>query len=78
MDLLTHLRLLPKGGRASLAAACDTSVGHLNNVAYGLSPCAPALAVLIEKTTGEVTRKDLRPDDWAAIWPELTNDYSGV
>lgn len=26
----------------------------------------------IEKTTkGAVTRKDLRPNDWQAIWPEL-------
>jgi DNA-binding transcriptional regulator YdaS (Cro superfamily) len=28
--------------------------------------------VPIERATaGAVTRKDLRPDDWAAIWPEL-------
>lgn len=29
--------------------------------------------VIIEKTTnGIVTRKDLRPDDWFVIWPELS------
>jgi DNA-binding transcriptional regulator YdaS (Cro superfamily) len=28
--------------------------------------------VAIEKATGEsVTRRDLRPDDWERIWPEL-------
>ena len=29
----------------------------------------------IEKlTNGAVTRKDLRPDDWHEIWPELKKD----
>ena len=28
--------------------------------------------LVIEQMTGDaVTRKDLRPDDWQAIWPEL-------
>lgn len=28
--------------------------------------------VSIERaTSGAVTRRDLRPDDWAAVWPEL-------
>ncbi len=25
-----------------------------------------------QATQGKVTRKDLRPDDWHLIWPELT------
>jgi len=25
-------------------------------------------------TNGEVSRKDLRPDDWQTIWPEISND----
>ncbi len=33
---------------------------------------SPANCVAIEKATkGVVTRQDLRPDDWQAIWPEL-------
>lgn len=28
-------------------------------------------AVIEKATSGAVTRKDLRPDDWQAIWPEL-------
>lgn len=29
----------------------------------------------IEKATaGQVTRRDLRPDDWHLIWPELVAD----
>jgi len=26
-----------------------------------------------QATNGQVTRKDLRPDDWEAIWPELAD-----
>jgi len=28
-------------------------------------------AVIERATGGAVTRRDLRPDDWAEIWPEL-------
>lgn len=28
-------------------------------------------AVIEQVTGGAVTRKDLRPNDWASIWPEL-------
>lgn len=28
-------------------------------------------AAIEQATNGKVTRKDLRPDDWAQIWPEL-------
>jgi DNA-binding transcriptional regulator YdaS (Cro superfamily) len=32
----------------------------------------PEYCVAIEQATeGAVTRRDLRPDDWLAIWPEL-------
>lgn len=35
-------------------------------------PVTPIKCVEIEKQTkGHVTRKDLRPDDWKKIWPEL-------
>ncbi|MDH4417685.1 MAG: YdaS family helix-turn-helix protein [Acidovorax sp.] len=34
----------------------------------------PAHCVAIEKATeGAVTRRDLRPDDWHLIWPELAD-----
>ena len=33
---------------------------------------SPVNCVAIEQATGgKVTRKDLRPHDWASIWPEL-------
>ena len=28
------------------------------------------------RTAGAVTRKDLRPGDWADIWPELANTHT--
>jgi DNA-binding transcriptional regulator YdaS (Cro superfamily) len=32
----------------------------------------PKVCVMIEQlTNGKVTRKDLRPNDWKQIWPEL-------
>lgn len=34
---------------------------------------SPEYCVAIEQATdGCVTRQDLRPEDWQAIWPELT------
>lgn len=36
-------------------------------------PVTPEKCVAIEKlTNGKVSRKDLRPDDWQLIWPELS------
>jgi DNA-binding transcriptional regulator YdaS (Cro superfamily) len=68
--LLQHLRGLPD--RAALAEKCGTTRGHLNNVAYGLSPCSPELANQLEiHTDGAITRQDMRPDDFARIWPDL-------
>jgi DNA-binding transcriptional regulator YdaS (Cro superfamily) len=41
-------------------------------MAHGLSPISPERCVAIwEATDGEVTRQELRPEDWHKIWPEL-------
>ena len=72
MDLKTYINDLKPEPREDLAEKCATTLGHLKNVMYGLRPCAPELAVLLEQATkGAVTRQDLRPDDWRRIWPEL-------
>lgn len=73
MDLKAFLKSLPdEPAREAFAAKCDTSVGHLRNIGYGQRPCAPALAVAIERESDKVvTRRDLCPDDWAKVWPEL-------
>ena len=81
MELINYLKTLPFPDRDALAKKSETSVGHLQNVAYGYRPCSPEMAVLLERNTGNaVTRRDLRPDDWQAIWPELvtTTDKQSV
>lgn len=58
--------------RESFARKCETSVGHLQNVAYGFRPASAELAVLIERNSKKrVTRVDLFPDRFSRIWPEL-------
>lgn len=74
MDALkTFLRRLPdEDSRSQFAVSCETTLGHLRNVMYGQKPCSPLLAAQLEAhTAGAVTRRDLRPDDWHRIWPEL-------
>lgn len=44
----------------------------LSQWASGARPIPLERCTPIELATdGKVTRKDLRPDDWQAIWPEL-------
>lgn len=72
MELKTHFFALSKEGRATFAAACGTSVGHMRNVAYGYKQPAAELAVAIERESGKsVTRQGLYPETFAKIWPEL-------
>lgn len=72
MDLKAFLKSLPGDAAQRFAQDCKTSLGHLRNICYGIKPCAPALAVLIEQKSGRlVTRQELVPDKWRDIWPEL-------
>lgn len=72
VDLKRFLSQLDVAEREAVASACGTTLGHLQNIVYGLRTCSPVLAVTLEKATaGEVTRRDLRPKDWHLIWPEL-------
>lgn len=70
--LKAYLAPMDAEKRERFAARCGTSRGHLQNVMYGVRPCATDLAVLIEDATGRTVRRwDLRPDDWHKHWPEL-------
>ncbi|HEY8880383.1 MAG TPA: YdaS family helix-turn-helix protein [Roseateles sp.] len=75
MDLRKYTSELPHGGMAELARKCGISPIYLSQLAArqdGRVP-GPVLAGVIERATaGVVTRQELRPDDWALIWPELT------
>lgn len=78
MSLKLHLAELSQDQRSKLAQGCDTTVGHLRNVSYGLREASPALAMQLErKTKGAVTRRDLRPNDYHLIWPELAPAKKG-
>lgn len=60
------------GSQAALARALDASAPTINQWAKGVRPVPEKMAVAIESITkGAVTRRDLRPNDWQQIWPEL-------
>lgn len=60
------------GGQAVLARAIGVAPSFVNQMAHGSRGVGYINAVSIERATdGAVTRRDLRPDDWHLIWPEL-------
>ena len=75
MKLKTYLSQLERGGAAELAENLSISPSFLSQISSGTCAVSPERCVEIEQATnGEVTRKDLRPDDWERIWPELSKD----
>lgn len=70
--LLAYLNSLSKDEQTAFAERCGTSVGYLRKAISKGQLLGASLCVAIEQDTkGAVTRKDIRPDDWAQIWPEL-------
>lgn len=70
--LLQYLNSLSKTARAAFCDACGTSEGYLRKAVSAKQLLAVPTCVRIENETGgRVGRKDLRPDDWEANWPEL-------
>jgi len=60
------------GSKADLARKIGAQPQLVWQWSSGVRPVPIERCVPIERATdGAVTRKDLRPDDWAAIWPEL-------
>nr|WP_315471732.1 YdaS family helix-turn-helix protein [uncultured Rhodoferax sp.] len=58
--------------RLAYATKCGVAEQYLYQVLTGRKVASPELCVSIERaTSGQVTRQELRPDDWQAIWPEL-------
>lgn len=59
--------------RLEIAGKVGVAEQYLYQVFTGRKTPSAELCVAIEQATnGKVTRKELRPDDWQAIWPELT------
>jgi DNA-binding transcriptional regulator YdaS (Cro superfamily) len=58
------------GSAAKLAGLIGVSQQTLSNWKDRGVPIERCVSIE-SATGGEVTRKELRPDDWQAIWPEL-------
>ena len=72
MDLHSYLEQEGAGSRGRLAKAIGAYPSDVSNWARGRRGVPVERAVAIEQATGgAVTRRDLRPDDWHLIWPEL-------
>jgi DNA-binding transcriptional regulator YdaS (Cro superfamily) len=60
------------GGRNALARLIGVSPSYVSQLIAGDRPIPVERCPEIERaTSGAVTRRDLRPDDWHLIWPEL-------
>lgn len=67
-DYLSHKAL----SQQDFADLIGVSQGMVHQWIRGKTPVTPTKCVRIERATeGLVSRKDLHPNDWAAIWPEL-------
>ncbi|WP_271464425.1 transcriptional regulator [Acidovorax sp. NCPPB 4044] len=67
------------GGVGKLAKAIGVSQPLISNWRKrGTTPKAEDCSAIERATGGLVTRRDLRPDDWHLIWPELAAQTSGT
>lgn len=67
LTAVTHLK-----GQAALAGAIGVKQQHVWNWLNRPGFVPPEHCAAIERaTSGAVTRRDLRPEDWHRIWPEL-------
>lgn len=63
------------GSQALLAQLINVKQPTVSEWMRGERPVPIERCVDIERaTSGAVTRRDLRPDDWHRIWPELVTD----
>lgn len=70
--LRTLLNSMTTEQQQLFADSCNTTVGYLRKEISERGLLNPKLCVNIERESlNEVTRQDLRPNDWPAIWPEL-------
>ena len=61
------------GNQKQLAEMLGVTPPTVNQWVSGNRPIPIEKCVAIERATnGHITRKDLRPDDWEKIWPELS------
>ncbi|MFJ2548557.1 transcriptional regulator [Pseudomonas sp. NPDC087612] len=69
-QMLDWLKSVPN----DVIARTGTTRGYLKQIAYGNKQASAMVAANLERETqGLITRQSLRPDDWQAIWPELSS-----
>lgn len=74
MDLKKYLAQ-ERGRQAALAKAIGAHAPDLSRWADGTRPIPVPFGAPIEKATdGLVTRKEMFPETWRTIWPELLNE----
>lgn len=80
MEILrAYLNALSIGEQREFACKCETSVEYLRKAISKKQKLGAALSVSIEAHSGgAVSRKDLHPDDWEKIWPELDHKKSAA
>lgn len=72
MDLNTYLKSDGAISSAELARRVGVSPSLVYQWRTGRRPVPVEYCALIENaTSGAVTRRDLRANDWGRIWPEL-------
>lgn len=69
MKLLDYLKTMGTEDRVGFALACATTIGHMNNVAYGYKPCSETLALAVERESGGVVpvEETCPKADWAVV-----------
>jgi len=71
MNLAQYL-MQERGRQAALAKAIGAHAPDISRWADGTRPIPVAHGAAIEAATrGLVTRREMFPDDWQRIWPEL-------
>jgi DNA-binding transcriptional regulator YdaS (Cro superfamily) len=70
MDLSKYLKA-ERGRTGELASMLNVSGSLVTQWASGKAVSAERCTEIERATGGAVTRRDLRPDDWHRIWPEL-------
>lgn len=66
------------GGAVNLAALLGVSAQVVSNWKQRDAVPIERCVAIEQATGGQVTRRDLRPDDWQAIWPELADEKAGA
>ena len=74
-SLIDYINRLGQDDRAAFEVGVGTSIGYLRKARTVGQLLGPELCVNIERATGGIiTRRDLRPDDWYRIWPEIVTE----